>query len=239
MSANARITAFAVVLSVFSLCGYASPASSQDSNEGNSDDQGFKGVVAPARSYDIAPPFDGQVIEIHFKPGEYVEEGQAALHPRYDKGGTRTRARQGSAFAGRAPASHRRSNFEEKRGSSQKERDIRASLLGVGGAEGYCCSGGRRSRHPSAGRRNQDYGDEAILAVCRRHEPPDGCRRYPSQRADDHGHDLRARSNLGQGKSRAEVPCTTRFVCARTGHLSLGRTDGAAQRRAYKSGQPD
>jgi RND family efflux transporter MFP subunit len=58
------------------LWGYAPPASSQDSNEGNSDDQGFKGIVAPARSYDIAPPFDGQVIEIHFKPGEYVEKGK-------------------------------------------------------------------------------------------------------------------------------------------------------------------
>jgi membrane fusion protein (multidrug efflux system) len=76
MSANARITAFAVVLSVVSLCGYAPPASSQDSNEGNSDEHSFKGIVAPARSYDIAPPFDGQVIEIHFKPGEYVEKGK-------------------------------------------------------------------------------------------------------------------------------------------------------------------
>jgi RND family efflux transporter MFP subunit len=76
MSANARIAAFAVVLSVVSLCGYAPPASSQDSNEGNSDDHGFKGIIAPARSYDIAPPFDGQVIEIHFKPGEYVDKGK-------------------------------------------------------------------------------------------------------------------------------------------------------------------
>ena len=76
MPANARIAAFAVVLSVVSLCGYAPPASSQDSNVGNSDDHGFKGIVAPARSYDIAPPFDGQVIEIHFKPGEYVEKGK-------------------------------------------------------------------------------------------------------------------------------------------------------------------
>ena len=76
MSANAHIAAFAVVLSVVSLCGYAPLASSQDSNEGNSDEHGFKGMVAPARSYDIAPPFDGQVIEIRFKPGEYVEKGQ-------------------------------------------------------------------------------------------------------------------------------------------------------------------
>ena len=48
----------------------------QDSNEGNSDEHSFKGIVAPARSYDIAPPFDGQVIEIDFKPGEYVEKGK-------------------------------------------------------------------------------------------------------------------------------------------------------------------
>jgi RND family efflux transporter MFP subunit len=74
MSANIRIAAFAVV--VVSLCGYAPPASSQNSNEGDSDNHGFKGIVAPARSYDIAPPFDGQVIEIHFKPGEYVEKGK-------------------------------------------------------------------------------------------------------------------------------------------------------------------
>jgi len=76
MSANARRAAFAVMLSVVSLCGHAAPASSQDGNEGNSSEHGFKGIVAPARSYDIAPPFDAQVIEIHFTPGEYVEKGK-------------------------------------------------------------------------------------------------------------------------------------------------------------------
>src|SRR5262245_36066161 len=35
----------------------------------------FKGRVAPARSYDIAPPFGGQIIKIHFVPGQYVEKG--------------------------------------------------------------------------------------------------------------------------------------------------------------------
>jgi RND family efflux transporter MFP subunit len=35
----------------------------------------FKGIVAPARSNAIAPPFDGQVIKIHFVPGQYVEKG--------------------------------------------------------------------------------------------------------------------------------------------------------------------
>src|ERR1043166_3501057 len=75
MSANARRAAFAVMLSVVSLCGHAAPASSQDGNEGNSSEHGFKGIVAPARSYDIAPPFDAQVIEIHFIPGQFVEKG--------------------------------------------------------------------------------------------------------------------------------------------------------------------
>jgi multidrug efflux pump subunit AcrA (membrane-fusion protein) len=44
---------------------------------GNSDSgaQDFKGIVAPACSYDIAPPFDGQVIKVHFAPGQFVEKG--------------------------------------------------------------------------------------------------------------------------------------------------------------------
>ena len=50
MSANAREAAFAGVLSAVSLCAYTPPASSQNSNEGNSDDHRFKGIVAPARS---------------------------------------------------------------------------------------------------------------------------------------------------------------------------------------------
>lgn len=36
----------------------------------------FKGIVAPARSYDIAPPFDGQVLKIHFVPGQFVQKGE-------------------------------------------------------------------------------------------------------------------------------------------------------------------
>jgi membrane fusion protein, multidrug efflux system len=76
MSTEPRMAAFAVALSVVSLFGFALPASSQDSNQGNSSEHGFKGIVAPARSYDIAPPFDGQVIGIHFKAGEYVDKGR-------------------------------------------------------------------------------------------------------------------------------------------------------------------
>jgi multidrug efflux pump subunit AcrA (membrane-fusion protein) len=93
MSANAHLAAFAVVLSVVSSCGYAHQTLSQDSTESNSDEHGFKGMIAPARSYDIAPPFDGQVIEIHFKPGEYVEKGQLLFTLNSKKEGTRTRAR--------------------------------------------------------------------------------------------------------------------------------------------------
>ena len=76
MSVNARMAAFVGVLSGVLLFGAAPQASSQPSSEGNSGDQSFKGIVAPARSYDIAPPFAGQVIEIHFTPGEYVDKGK-------------------------------------------------------------------------------------------------------------------------------------------------------------------
>lgn len=76
MSANARMTAFAVALAVLSWCASAAKASAEDTGQTTPGDQSFKGIVAPARSNDIAPPFDGQVVEIHFKPGEYVEKGR-------------------------------------------------------------------------------------------------------------------------------------------------------------------
>ncbi len=76
MTANARMTAFAVALAVLSWCGTAATASAEDAGQANPGDQSFKGIVAPARSNDIAPPFDGQVVEIHFKPGEYVDKGR-------------------------------------------------------------------------------------------------------------------------------------------------------------------
>jgi membrane fusion protein, multidrug efflux system len=76
MSDKTHVAAVGVAVLVISLSGYVSPASSQDSNEGNSDEHSFKGIVAPARSYDVAPPFDGHVLVIHFKPGEYVKKGQ-------------------------------------------------------------------------------------------------------------------------------------------------------------------
>ncbi len=35
----------------------------------------FKGIVAPARTYDIAPPVDGLVLKIHFVAGQHVRKG--------------------------------------------------------------------------------------------------------------------------------------------------------------------
>jgi membrane fusion protein (multidrug efflux system) len=70
------MTAFAAALAVLSWGGTAAKASAEDAGQANSGDQSFKGIVAPARSNDIAPPFDGQVVEIHFKPGEYVDKGR-------------------------------------------------------------------------------------------------------------------------------------------------------------------
>jgi RND family efflux transporter MFP subunit len=63
-----------VAFSMIPLFGAAPPAVTQ-SNDVGASLQSFKGIVAPARSYDIAPPFDGQVIKIHFVPGQFVEKG--------------------------------------------------------------------------------------------------------------------------------------------------------------------
>jgi RND family efflux transporter MFP subunit len=71
----ARVSASIIALCVVSWLGSAHPASSQDRSEGASGANSFKGIVAPARSYAIAPPFDGQVTKIHFVPGQYVEKG--------------------------------------------------------------------------------------------------------------------------------------------------------------------
>ncbi len=72
-----RSSTLLLALSVAHILGFslASPAASQEGNKSASADNSFKGVVAPARSYDIAPPFDGQVIKIHFVPGQFVEKG--------------------------------------------------------------------------------------------------------------------------------------------------------------------
>src|SRR5437763_9324915 len=47
------------------------PAGSQDAGAA----QSFKGVIAPARSYEIAPAFDGQITKIAFVAGQYVPKG--------------------------------------------------------------------------------------------------------------------------------------------------------------------
>jgi multidrug efflux pump subunit AcrA (membrane-fusion protein) len=35
----------------------------------------FKGIVAPARTYEFAPSSGGKVLKIHFVPGQWVEKG--------------------------------------------------------------------------------------------------------------------------------------------------------------------
>jgi membrane fusion protein (multidrug efflux system) len=71
----ARVSALTLALLVVAWLGSAHPAASQDRSEGATGANSFKGIVAPARSYAIAPPFDGRVIKIHFVPGQYVEKG--------------------------------------------------------------------------------------------------------------------------------------------------------------------
>jgi membrane fusion protein, multidrug efflux system len=71
----ARVSSLTIALSAVSWLGSAHLAASQDRSDGTSGANSFKGIVAPARSYAIAPPFDGQVIKIHFVPGQYVEKG--------------------------------------------------------------------------------------------------------------------------------------------------------------------
>jgi RND family efflux transporter MFP subunit len=75
MLSNTRASALAIALSAVAGLGGAHPVASQD----RGDAQSFKGIVAPARSYDIAFPFDGQVIKINFVAGQYVEKGALLL----------------------------------------------------------------------------------------------------------------------------------------------------------------
>lgn len=74
MVTSSRIFSLAVALPIIVISSNQRLAFSQASSS-ISTPQSFKGIVAPARSYDIAPPFDGQVIKIHFVPGEFVEKG--------------------------------------------------------------------------------------------------------------------------------------------------------------------
>jgi hypothetical protein len=63
MSGSNGVLFALVTISLFPLFSAAPSAVAQTNNAGTSL-QSFKGIVAPARSYDIAPPFDGQVIRI-------------------------------------------------------------------------------------------------------------------------------------------------------------------------------
>jgi RND family efflux transporter MFP subunit len=72
---DTRVFASAMALTVVLWLGSTHSTSSQDRSEGISGAQSFKGIVAPARSYEIAPAFDGQVKKIHFVAGRYVEKG--------------------------------------------------------------------------------------------------------------------------------------------------------------------
>jgi RND family efflux transporter MFP subunit len=73
MMSKIRLSALLVALCIGAIVSITSlkPAFAQDRSENTS----FKGIVAPARSYDISPPVDGQVIKIHFVPGQFVEKG--------------------------------------------------------------------------------------------------------------------------------------------------------------------
>lgn len=75
MSRNPRVSGLAIALAIVCWLGGAHPARAQDRPEANSGTPGFKGIVAPARAYEIAPPFEGQVIRLHFVSGQYVEKG--------------------------------------------------------------------------------------------------------------------------------------------------------------------
>src|SRR5262245_42290050 len=69
MRKSSACSVCAIAIAALSALLAATPAASQEASPD------FKGLVAPARSYDIAPPFDGQVIKIHFVPGQFVEKG--------------------------------------------------------------------------------------------------------------------------------------------------------------------
>jgi RND family efflux transporter MFP subunit len=75
MLRNARRSGAALALAIAAWLASAHPSAAQDSGEARAGPPGFKGIVAPARAYEIAPPFDGQVIKLHFVGGQYVDKG--------------------------------------------------------------------------------------------------------------------------------------------------------------------
>jgi len=69
-----RMSSVAIALSSVALLASAHPVTAQDPGA-TAGAQVFKGIVAPAHSYAIAAPFDGQITTIHFVAGQYVEKG--------------------------------------------------------------------------------------------------------------------------------------------------------------------
>lgn len=82
----------------------------------------FKGIVAPARSYDIAPPFDGQIIKIHFVPGEGVEKG--ALLFTMDTTKEELELERDKAILAKAEAELRISEVLLKNSSELRKKDV-------------------------------------------------------------------------------------------------------------------
>jgi RND family efflux transporter MFP subunit len=72
MTSRPLLVAIALPLIVISINPHLAFAQADGSA---SVEQTFKGIVAPARSFDIPPPADGQIVKIHFEPGQFVDKG--------------------------------------------------------------------------------------------------------------------------------------------------------------------
>jgi RND family efflux transporter MFP subunit len=71
---NRCLFQLAIALPLILLTAHLHPAFSQADGSAPVE-QTFKGIVAPALSYDIPPPPDGHIVKIHFAPGQFVERG--------------------------------------------------------------------------------------------------------------------------------------------------------------------
>ena len=84
-----RMSNLTISLSLVSWLVITFPAASHNRDEASSSMQQFKGIVAPARSHEIAPPFDGQVHKYPFCSRSVRGAGYAAVYTQYNKGGAR------------------------------------------------------------------------------------------------------------------------------------------------------
>jgi multidrug efflux pump subunit AcrA (membrane-fusion protein) len=75
MVRGTRVLASIATLSLSIWLGSTHSAVSQDASGQILGAQSFKGIVAPSRSYEIAPAFDGQITKIFFVSGQYVQKG--------------------------------------------------------------------------------------------------------------------------------------------------------------------